>query len=255
MASARRAAQVRLLDPNQLTPTFNVKQEIEAFYQFKSPLDIGHYPVGSRDQDVAIAARELNLAGISRSSWSNNHLIYTHGYGVVAAPTDRMDEKTGTPIFINAGLPPVNEIPVDRAADLLRPALAVVLHRGPAAGQHEEVEFDHPSTNGGSTGVHNTYQGNGGVPIGSRLTRLLYAVKLRDPNILFSSEINSASQLLTVRDPRSRVAKVAPWLTLDGDVYPALVDGRVYGSSTATRRRRTIPTPSRSTCTRRRRTP
>ena len=65
------------------------------------------------------------------------------------------------------------------------------------------------------------------MPIGSRLTRLLYAVKLRDPNIFFSSEINSGSQLLTVRDPRSRVAKVAPWLTLDGDVYPALVDGTV----------------------------
>ena len=65
------------------------------------------------------------------------------------------------------------------------------------------------------------------MPIGSRLTRLLYAVKLRDPNIFFSSGINSGSQLLTVRDPRARVAKVAPWLTLDGDVYPAVVDGRV----------------------------
>ena len=65
------------------------------------------------------------------------------------------------------------------------------------------------------------------MPIGSRLTRLLYAVQLRDPNIFFSSDVNSASQLLTVRDPRARVAKVAPWLTLDGDVYPAVVDGQV----------------------------
>jgi len=65
------------------------------------------------------------------------------------------------------------------------------------------------------------------VPIGSRFNRFLYAVKLGDPNIFFSSGINSGSQLLTVRDPRARVAKVAPWLTLDGDVYPAVVDGRV----------------------------
>ena len=224
VARARRTAQIRLLDPNKLTPTFNNKQEIAPFYQFKSPLDIGHYPLGARDQDVAIAARELNLSGISRSSWSNKHLIYTHGYGVVAAPTDRMGE---TPTFINGDLPPVNQIPVKVPQIYFgqhSPSYSIV---GQPAGSTEKVEFDHPSTNGGSNGVHNTYQGNGGVPIGSRLTRLLYAVQLRDPNIFFSSGINSGSQLLTVRDPRARVAKVAPWLTLDGDVYPALVDGRV----------------------------
>jgi uncharacterized membrane protein (UPF0182 family) len=224
VAQARRTAQIRLLDPNKLTPTFNNKQEIAPFYQFKSPLDIGHYPLGARDQDVAIAARELNLSGISRSSWSNNHLIYTHGYGVVAAPTDRMGE---TPTFINGDLPPANQIPVNVPQIYFgqhSPSYSIV---GRPAGSSENVEFDHPSTNGGSNGVHNTYQGNGGVPIGSRLTRLLYAVQLRDPNIFFSSGINSGSQLLTVRDPRARVSKVAPWLTLDGDVYPALVGGRV----------------------------
>jgi uncharacterized membrane protein (UPF0182 family) len=224
VAQARRTAQIRLLDPNKLTPTFNNKQEIAPFYQFKSPLDIGHYPLGVRDQDVAIAARELNLSGISRSSWSNNHLIYTHGYGVVAAPTDRMGE---TPDFINGDLPPVNQIPVTVPQIYFgqhSPSYSIV---GQPPGSTKNVEFDHPSTNGGSNGVHKTYQGDGGVPIGSRLTRLLYAVKLRDPNIFFSSGINSGSQLLTVRDPRTRVAKVAPWLTLDGDVYPALVDGHV----------------------------
>ena len=227
VARARRTAQIRLLDPNKLTPTFNYKQEIQAFYQFKTPLDIGHYPLGARDQDVAIAARELNLSGISRGSWSNNHLIYTHGYGVVAAPTDEMNEKTGTPVFVNGGLPPVNQIPVKVPQIYFgqhSPSYSIV---GEPPGSTAHVEFDHPSTNGGSAGVHNTYQGKGGVPIGSRLTRLLYAVKLGDPNIFFSSGVNSGSQLLTVRDPRSRVAKVAPWLTLDGDVYPALVDGTV----------------------------
>ena len=225
VAQARRTAQIRLLDPNLLTPTFNVKQEIQAYYQFKTPLDIGHYPLGTGDQDIAIAARELNLSGISRSSWSNNHLIYTHGYGVVAAPTDQMD--TGTPTFINGGLPPVNQIPVTVPQIYFgqhSPSYSIV---GRPKGSTENVEFDHPSTNGSSSGVHNTYHGTGGVPIGSRLTRLLYAVKLGDPNVFFSSGINSGSQLLTVRDPRKRVAKVAPWLTLDGDVYPALVNGRV----------------------------
>src|SRR4029079_9812808 len=164
-----------------------------------------------------IAARELNLSGISRSSWSNNHLIYTHGYGVVAAPTDRMGE---TPTFINGDLPPVNQIPVDVPQIYFgqhSPSYSIV---GQPPGSKKNVEFDHPSTNGGSAGVHSTFEGKGGVPIGSRLTRLLYAVKLGDPNIFFSKDISSASQLLTVRDPRHRVAQVAPWLNLDGDVYP-----------------------------------
>jgi uncharacterized membrane protein (UPF0182 family) len=145
---------------------------------------------------------------------------------VVAAPTDQLNDN-GEPIFVNGGLPPVNQIPVTVPQIYFgqhSPSYSIV---GEPPGSTKNVEFDHPSTNGGTTGVHNTYQGKGGVPIGSRLTRLLYAVQLGDPNIFFSSGINSGSQLLTVRDPRKRVAKVAPWLTLDGDVYPALVDGTV----------------------------
>ena len=227
VARVERSAQIRLLDPNQLSPTFNVKQELQAYYGFKSTLDIDHYPLPTQDQDVAIAVRELNLAGISRQTWANKHLVYTHGYGVVAAPTDRMDEKTGTPDFINGGLPPQNQIRVDQPRIYFgqnSPSYSIV---GQPKGSKQNLEFDYPSSTGGAQGVRTTYDGGGGVPIGSRFTRFLYAVKMHDPNILFSSDVNSSSQLLTVRDPRARVAKVAPWLTLDGDVYPAVVDGQV----------------------------
>jgi hypothetical protein len=223
-AQAQQTAQIRLLDPNRLSPTFDVKQELQAYYKFKSTLDIDHYPIQGSDQDVAIAARELNMNGISRQTWANKHLVYTHGYGVVAAPTDKM---AGTPDFINGGLPPQNQIPVNQPRIYFgqnSPSYSIV---GEPAGSKRKLEFDYPSTNGASDGVHTTYTGDGGVPIGSRFNRFLYAVQMHDPNIFFSSDINSASQLLTVRDPRARVAKVAPWLTLDGDVYPTVVDGQV----------------------------
>jgi uncharacterized protein len=226
-ASAQQTAQIRLLDPNQLTPTFNVKQELQAYYHFKSTLDIDHYPIQDHDQDVAIAVRELNLAGISRQTWANKHLVYTHGYGVVAAPTDQMDQKTGTPNFVNGGLPPQNQIPVDQPRIYFgqsSPAYSIV---GQPKGSTKKLEFDYPSASGTAQGVRTTYDGGGGVPIGSRFTRFLYAVQLHDPNIFFSSDINSGSELLTVRNPRARVATVAPWLTLDGDVYPAVVGGHV----------------------------
>ena len=146
---------------------------------------------------------------------------------MVAAPTDRMDEKTGTPDFVNGGLPPQNEIPVDQPRIYFgqnSPSYSIV---GEPKGSTKNLEFDYPGTSGTAQAVRTTYDGGGGVPIGSRFDRFLYAVKLHDPNILFSGDVNSASRLLTVRNPRARVAKVAPWLTLDGDVYPALVGGRV----------------------------
>ncbi len=226
-ARAQETAQIRLLDPNQLSPTFNFKQQVEAYYKFKSTLDIDHYSLQDRDQDVAIAVRELNLSGISRSTWTNRHLVYTHGYGVVATPTNRVDPKTGTPDFINRGIPPENAIPIDEPRIYFgqsSPSYSIV---GEPPGSSKDIEFDYPTTNGTSQGVHTTYTGSGGVPIGSRFDRFLYAVQLHDPNIFFSSDVGSASKLLTVRDPSARVAKVAPWLTLDGTVYPTIVDGQV----------------------------
>jgi uncharacterized membrane protein (UPF0182 family) len=222
--AASKGLQVRVLDPNKLSPTFNFKQELQAYYGFKSTLDIDLYPLDGQDQDVAIAVRELALGGIPRSSWINNHLIYTHGYGVVAAPTDQMD--SGFPNFINGGLPPKNQIPVTQPRIYFgqnSPSYSVVGQPKGAA----PIEFDYPSATGSSQATHTTYDGGGGIPIGSQFDRALWAVKLGDPNLFFSGDINSASQLLTVRDPRSRVAKVAPWLTLDGDVYPTVVNGRV----------------------------
>ena len=225
--SIQRTAQVRLLDPNVVSPTFNVKQAYQSYYMFKSTLDIGNYPLGTGNQDLAIAARELNLQGIPRGSWDNRHLVYTHGYGVVAAPTNQVDSKFGTPTFINGGLPPENEIPVSQPRIYFgqnSPNYSIV---GEPAGSTKHVEFDHPNPGGSERAATTTYDGGGGIPIGSRLTRLLYAIQLRDPNIFFSAGLNSGSQLLTVRDPRVRVTQVAPWLTLDGDVYPAIVGGKV----------------------------
>ena len=225
-ASVERTAQVRLLDPNVVSPTYNVKQALQSFYQFKSTIDMGTYPLGAGSQDVGIAARELNLQGIPRGSWVNRHLVYTHGYGVVAAPTNQVD-AAGTPTFVNGGLPPQNAIPVDQPRIYFgqnSPGYSIV---GQPPGSTEQVEFDHPNPGGGQRGARTTYDGGGGIPIGSRLDRLVYAIQLRDPNIFFSAGVNSGSQLLTVRNPRARVAQVAPWLTLDGDVYPAIVGGHV----------------------------
>ena len=226
---AGKTAQIPVIDPNQLSPTFNVKQQLQAYYGFKSTLDISHYDLGGHPQDVALAVRELTSSGVPHPSWVNNHLVYTHGYGLVAAPTTKVDPKTESPVFLDGGMPPSQQIPVTRPQVYFGQAFGASSYSivGQPAGSHHDVEFDHPGRNGSSSSAHTTYQGHGGIPVGSTLRRFLFAVQMHDPNILFSSELNSASQLLTVRDPRARVAKVAPWLTLDGDVYPAVVNGQI----------------------------
>ena len=226
---AKTTAQISVLDANQLTPTFNVEQQLQAYYGFRSTLDIGNYDINGKSQDVDLAVRELHVNAIPQSSWVNQHLVYTHGYGIVAAPTDQVDPTTESPVFLNGGIPPTQEIPVSRPQVYFGPAFGSSSYAiaGQPAGSTRQPEFDHPGGKGSSKSAFTTYRGGGGIPIGSTLRRFLFAVQDQDPNIFFSSEINSASQLLTVRDPRARVAAIAPWLTLDGDVYPAVVNGQI----------------------------
>jgi uncharacterized protein len=224
-AQASRNAQVRILDPNRLSPTFNVKQQVQGFYQFKSTLDIDRYPINGTEQDVALAVRELNLGGLpsGRQTWTNTHLVYTHGYGVAAAPTD--DLPQGLPNFVEGDLPPKGVLAITQPRiyyGQMSPSYSIV---GAPPGSKPK-EFDWPSSNG-LTQHLTTHTGGGGVPIGSFLNRLVYAIKLRSFGVLLSSDINKDSQLLTVRNPRTRVATVAPWLTLDGATYPVIVDGHI----------------------------
>ncbi len=92
----------------------------------------------------------------------------------------------------------------------------------------EDGEFDRPAAEGGSDEqINTTYAGKGGVKVGSAFRKLLYATYFREGNFLLSDALNKNSKVLYVRDPRDRVEKVAPFLTVDGDPYPAVVDGKV----------------------------
>jgi hypothetical protein len=225
-SAADTTAQYRLLDPNRLSPTFTqLQQQTRSFYGFKSTLDVDRYLIDGVSSDVVIALRELNLSGLpnSQQTWANRHLVYTHGYGAVAAPTDK--SVNGRPDFIDGSATSADTLRItqpDVYFGQMSPSYSIV---GAPPGSTPR-EFDHPSPIG--TGqVTTTHTGGGGIPIGSAWRRVVYALKLHSASILFSNDINADSQLLTVRNPRARVAAVAPWLTLDGDVYPTVVNGRI----------------------------
>jgi uncharacterized protein len=225
-STARATAQYRLLDPNRLSPTFTqLQQETRSFYGFKNTLDVDRYPIDGTSSDVVIALRELNLSGLpsSQQTWANTHLVYTHGYGAVAAPSDT--STNGRPDFIDGTKPGDASLAVTQPGiyyGQMSPSYSIV-GGPPGSAAHE---FDRPSLTG-TTQATTTHTGGGGIPIGSAWRRLVYALNFHSASILFSNDINADSQLLTVRNPRARVAAVAPWLTLDGDVYPTVVNGKI----------------------------
>jgi uncharacterized protein len=153
-------------------------------------------------------------------NWVNTHLIYTHGYGFVAA-TAAQTQPNGNPNFIEGDIPPTGQL------DLTQPRVYFG-HEGAnyviVGGRQPELDYPNESSGGQH---NNTYHGGGGVPVGSLGDRLLFAVKFRELNILISSAIDSSSRILYVRDPLARVQKVAPFLTLDGDPYPVVVGGQI----------------------------
>jgi uncharacterized membrane protein (UPF0182 family) len=217
----------RLLDPTVLSETFQQLQGFRSFYSFPPTLDVDRYPVNGTTQEQLVATREVDTSGIptGQRSWINEHLVYTHGFGFVAAPTNGIGSD-GTPQFSERGIPPSGAVAGTFQPRIYfgenSPAYSIVGAPSGAAPR----ELDYPS-NSGTGQQNNTYNGTGGVSVGSLWRRLVYAVKFHDKNLLFSSGVNSDSRLLYIRDPRERVAKVAPFLTLDSDPYPAVVDGRV----------------------------
>lgn len=218
---------VRLLDPAIVSPTFQALQQFRAFYQFPDSLDVDRYDIDGTIRGTTIAVRELNLDGIpaSQRNWTNDHVIYTHGFGVVAA-YDNTVQTDGAPSFFERDLPPQGLLDVEQPRIYFgenSPAYSIV--GAPDGAPNRELDYpDDSAPNGQAT---YTYTGSGGVPIGNPVDRVLFAAKYQEPNILLSDLVNEDSRILEVRDPRDRVEKVAPWLTVDADPYPVVVEGRV----------------------------
>jgi len=225
---AETTANIRILDPAQVSPTFAQLERVRQYYRFASHLDVDRYTIDGETRDTVIAVRELNQDG--DASWYNNSLVYTHGYGVVAAYGNQRTAN-GEPVFLESGIPSTGDLGDYEPRVYFgenSPLYSIV---GAPEGETPDIEIDYPSgggTEGGdSNAVRTTFTGEGGPELGGLFTRLVYAIKFQAEEILLSDQVNDGSQILYDRNPLDRVAKVAPYLTLDSDVYPAVVDERI----------------------------
>jgi hypothetical protein len=218
-------ANIRLMDPNVLSATFRQLQQIKPYYSFPESLDIDRYTVNGVQRDAVVAVRELNIEGNPSRNWINDHLVYTHGFGFVSAFGNTVDAD-GKPSFLVGDLPPTTGLGKFQPRIYFGenvPDYSII--GGPKT--DTPVEFDYPDDASANGQKNYTYTGDGGVPMGGLFKKLLFAIQYQEQRIVLSSLINSESKILYNRSPRDRVAKVAPWLTLDGDPYPAIVDGKI----------------------------
>ncbi|MGI5480795.1 UPF0182 family membrane protein [Streptomyces lavendofoliae] len=212
-ADADSAASYRLVDPNIVSPTFQQLEQRRKYYQFPTTLDVDRY----QGKDTVIGLRELNIKGIPKRNWINDHFTYTHGYGAIMA-TGTATDANGSPVFTESGLPTSGQTPKYEQR----------IYYGEKTEQYSIVggpqkELDYEE-NGEKT---TSYQGRSGVNLGNAFNRAAYAVAFSEPQILYSGAIGDGSRILYNRTPKQRVEAVAPWLTIDGDAYPAVIGGRI----------------------------
>jgi len=225
---AQTAAQIRIIDPNLVSSSFKQLEQYRQYYNFVNHLDVDRYTINGKTQDTVLAVRELNQSGLGASqSWYNNTIVYTHGYGLVAAYGNKRSTD-GQPVFLQAGITASGALGEYEPRVYFgenSPEYSIV---GAPKGASDR-ELDYPAGGAGTTDQQTmtTFQGNGGPKLDGIFKRLSYALKFQSEQILLSDAVTDQSQILYNRSPRERVAEVAPYLTLDTDMYPAIVDGKV----------------------------
>ncbi|MEP7055465.1 MAG: UPF0182 family protein, partial [Actinomycetota bacterium] len=214
---------VRLLDPNKLKATFEQLQAIRQYYGFAKTLDIDRYAgADGQTQDFVVGVREVDLSKLAadqKGNWLNQHVLYTHGTGFVAVPTDAVTAD-GKPAFAVKDIPTTGFLKIDEPRVYfgeLSPNYSIIA--SPTSGEVDGLQDV-------SQGVGYHYTGPAGVSLGG-IRRLLYAVRFREPNLLISGAVGGNAKILYGRNPRDRVQQVAPYLKLDSDPYPAIIGGRV----------------------------
>ncbi len=212
---------VRLWDHQPLLDTFGQLQEIRTYYDFAS-VDNDRYMVSGAIRQVMLSARELNSNSLPNRTWVNERLIFTHGYGLTLGPVNEVTAQ-GLPVLFIRDLPPQSVV-----ADLQVNEPSIYF--GELSNDYVVVrtrtrEFHYPK---GDENVFTSYQGRGGVSLGSLWRKVIFALRFGAYQIVLSDDITAESRILFNRDIRTRARTLAPFLSFDGDPYMVLADGRLH---------------------------
>jgi uncharacterized membrane protein (UPF0182 family) len=216
---------VRLWDPSITAQTYARQQTTRSYYSFNT-LAVDRYTVNGQLAPAVVGVRQVNDNDLPAQGWVNEHLQYTHGYGMIVSPANQATSN-GEPVFAIQNVPPVSSAGLPT---IKQPAVYFGLST-PGGGdsnyvvantKQDEIDYQRPN----QSNKESHYGGDGGIPM-TGLNRLAFAVRFGDLNLLISDQITPKSRLMFVRDITQRVEKAAPFLSLDSDPYPVLVNGRI----------------------------
>lgn len=220
-------ANIRLWDYRVIRTTDQQLQSFVPYYVFQD-VDVDRYVSGGAIQQVVLSARELDLSGLqpTAQTWTNRHLVYTHGYGAVVSPVGEVSSQ-GLPQFIVERIPPTGS----GIYTINRPEIYVgEANNDWIAVNTAQTEFAGTIDAGSTPASEYRYQGDpkGAIKLNNYLSRLLLAAHLGERNILLSGSFTGDSKVLLDRNVVTRIEKIAPFLHLDGDPYLVIADGKLY---------------------------
>jgi len=213
---------IRLWDYRPLQQTYSQLQEMRTYYEFRD-IDIDRYNIDGQYRQVMLAARELNQALLpdQAKTWVNQHLKYTHGYGIAMSPVTEITGE-GLPNLLIKDIPPTTSTNLK----VNRPEIYFgELTNNYVIVNTRSQEFNYPM---GEDNAWSTYQGKDGVKMGSIIRRLIFALTFNDYKLLLSGDVSGESQALYYRSLYQRVPKIAPFLLYDKDPYLVLDNGKLY---------------------------
>lgn len=224
-------ANIRIIDPEIVSPTFAQLEQSRQYYQFSPSLSVDRYNLDGQVEDTVSALREINISG--QTGWYNRTLVYTHGYGLVAAYGNQRS-ASGAPVFLEGGIPTSGRLsPFEPRVyfGMYSPEYSIV-----GGTRDQAIELDYPSDDRASSSAEGaaadnqnstTFSGDGGPQVSNFFAKLIYALKFQDMEIFLSGAVVDGSQILYDRNPVTRVQKVAPYLTIDTAPYASVIDGRI----------------------------
>jgi uncharacterized protein len=214
---------IRLWDPSVLVNQYTSLQRIKQYYEFLG-VDIDRYPFASGERQVMLSAREVYTPGLSdeAKTWLNTHLVYTHGYGVVASRVDRVTPE-GQPDFVIQNVPPRSDA---GAPQITQPRVYFGEHQDTpfVVVNTKQPELDYPQ---GEEFAQSNYDGTGGIQLSNFFRRAAFAWRFRDVNLFISGAITPQSRVMFRRVITDRVQRVMPFVRLDSDPYIAIIDGKL----------------------------
>jgi uncharacterized membrane protein (UPF0182 family) len=211
----------RLWDPNVIRETYSTLQNLQTYYQI-GDVDVDRYLIDGKVRQVLIAARGLNSADLPSQSFVNRHIVYTHGYGAVASPSNDA-QPDGNPDFL------LRDVPVQESGIAMDQGPPSEIYFAENLGSYvltgaEQAEFNYQRE--GATDKFTRYKGKDGVKLSNVVRRAAFALRFGSLDPLISGQINSNTKILMERDIRARVEKLAPFLQFDADPYPVVLGNR-----------------------------